>query len=38
MRRDFGTWVALCPASPAPHFRLIQEEATTGVGEGHFAQ
>jgi hypothetical protein len=34
MRRDFGTWVASYPASPAPRFRLIREDGTTGVADG----
>jgi len=38
MRRDFGTWVALYPASPAPRFRVIQVDATTRVAEEHFAR
>jgi len=37
MRRDFATWVASCPASPVPRFRLTGEDATNGVAEGHFA-
>jgi len=38
MRPDFRAWVASSPASPARHFPLIREDATTGVAEGHFAQ
>jgi len=38
MRRFFGAWVASYAASPAPRFRVIREDATTGVAEGHFAQ
>jgi len=38
MRRFFGAWVAWYPASPAPRFQVIGEDATTGVAEGHFAQ
>jgi len=38
MRRDFGTWVASYAASPVPLFRLIGEDTTTGVADGHFAQ
>jgi len=36
--RDFGTWVASCPASPAPYFQLIREDTSTRVAEGNFAQ
>jgi len=38
MRLDFETWVASCPLSPAPRFRLRCEKGTNGAADGHFAQ